>query len=179
MEYIGDRISFVRKEDELSIVISAYSEKPKTNLLFAWFLAWILCGLIVLVYLFRIPDNHARTMILVWLGFWLYFSYKVWKAFTWRKFGKEIIKIGKGRLFYKRDNRGAGKVKVYETELIEKLGKYAGRQSDIVSNFMNSYWVVAGETLSFNYLGREILFGMEIDEKSMNTLLNLIRSEIK
>jgi hypothetical protein len=179
MENIGNRISFVRKEDELSIVISAYSEKPKTRLLFVWFLAWTICGLIILGYLFRIQDNQTRTMILVWLGFWLYFTYKAWKAYTWRKFGKEIIKIGKGLFFYKRDNRGRGKVKLYETELIQKLGKYAGRQSDIVSNFMNSYWVIAGETLTFNYLGKEILFGMELDEKSINALMNLIRSEIK
>jgi len=179
METIGKRISYVRKENELSIVISAYSEKAKNSLMISWFIAWTLGGLAVAVYLFRIHDNQTRAMMLVWMGFWLYFEYKVWKAYTWRKFGKEIIKIEKSHFFYKRDNRGAGKVGDYSTEFIQDLAKYKGRQGDMVSNFMNSYWVVAGETLSFNYYGKEILFAMQLDEKEVSALLKLIKEELR
>jgi pimeloyl-ACP methyl ester carboxylesterase len=179
MEYIGKRISYVRKEDELSIVISAYSDKKKNAGMLAWFIAWSLGGLAMFIYLFRAPDSQLRMMILVWLGFWLYFEFKVWKAYTWRRFGKEVIKIGKGHLFYKRDNRGQGKIQTFQTEFIQDLGKYQGRQSDIVSNFMNSYWVVAGETISFKYYGKEILMAMQLEEKELAKLLELIRGEVK
>jgi hypothetical protein len=178
MEAIGKRITYVRKEDGLSIVISAYTEKAKNTLMLAWFIAWTLGGLAVAIYFFLVHDNQTKTMILVWLGFWFYFEFKVWKAYTWRKFGKEIIKIEKSHFFYKRDNRGAGKVGTYEAEFIHDLAKYKGRQSDMVSNFMNSYWVVAGETLSFNYYGKEILFGMQLDEKESSALLKLIKEEL-
>src|ERR1700692_1461663 len=115
MEYIGNRISFLRKPDELSIVISAYSDKKKNRLLLAWIAAWTVGGLIVVVYLFLVHETQLKTMLLVWLCFGFYFEYKAWKAFTWRKYGTEILKIGKGHLFYKRDNRGAGKVQDFQT----------------------------------------------------------------
>jgi hypothetical protein len=178
METIGKRISYVRKEKELSIVISAYSEKAKNSAMLIWFIAWTLSGLAVAVYFFRIHENQTKAMMAVWMGFWFYFEFKVWKAYTWRKYGKEIIKIEKSHFFYKRDNRSAGKVADYSTEFIQDLAKYEGRQSDMVSNFMNSYWVIAGETLAFNYLGKEILFGMQLDEKESAALLKLIREEL-
>jgi hypothetical protein len=166
-------------KNELSIVISAYSEPSKNSMMLTWFIAWTLGGLAVAIYFFIIHDNQTRTMMLVWMGFWFYFEFKVWKAYTWRRFGKEIIKIEKSHFFYKRDNRGAGKVATYQAEFIQDLDKYKGRQGDMVSNFMNSYWIIAGETLSFNYYGKEILLGMQLDEKECSSLLKLIRDELK
>jgi hypothetical protein len=179
MEYLGKRISYVRKADELSIVISAYSVKSKNNILLAWFIAWTLGGLIVLVSLFRTPAGDAKTMLLVWLGFWLYFEYKAWKAYTWRRFGKEVIKIGKSTLFYKRDNRGAGKVQQFQTEFIQNLEKHKGRPDAAITHFLSSYWVIAGETISFKYYGKEVLLGMQLDDKEAGGLLKLIAKEIK
>jgi hypothetical protein len=179
MEYIGNRISFVRKEEELSIVISAYSDAKKNTLLLSWFIAWTLGGVAMGIYLFRVPPGQLKTLILVWLGFWLYFEYKVWKAFTWRKYGKEIIKIGRGILFYKRDNRGAGKIHNYQTAFIQNTGKYKGKPDDVVSQFMSSYWVIGGESLSFMYYGKEILFGMQLNEKDSLSLLKLVLGELK
>jgi hypothetical protein len=178
MEYIGERISYVRKEDELSIVISSFSEKNKNRLLLAWFAAWTIGGLAMFIYLFRVPSGQLKTMILVWLGFWFYFEFKVWKAYTWRKSGKEVLKIGKNKLFYKRDNRGAGKVQTFSAEFISELGKYQGRQGDVISHLMSSYWVISGETLSFRYYGKEILFAMQLGEKETAALLKLIREEL-
>jgi hypothetical protein len=179
MEYIGKRISFVRKPEELSIVISAYSDKSKTNLLLAWFIAWTLGGLAIFAYLFVTHDNQVRTAIVVWLGFWIYFEYKVWKAYTWRTFGKEIIKIGKGKLFYKRDNRGQGKLLTCDTALIQNLEKFKGQESNLMSHFLNSYWVIAGETIAFNYYSKEILLGLQLENKDSAALLKLIQSELK
>jgi hypothetical protein len=175
MNYIGKRISYVNKEDELSIVISAYAEKSKTNLMIAWFLAWTLGGIAMIVYLLTVKDTQVKTMVLVWLGFWFYFEYKVWKAITWRKFGKEVIKISQEHFFYKRDNRGQGKVKDYTKDLIQDLGKPASKQNEMISTFLNSYWVIAGESLAFKYLGKEILFGMNLNDKDTAALMKLIR----
>jgi hypothetical protein len=175
MELIGKRISYVKKEDELSIVISAYSEKRKNHLLLAWLIAWTLCGLIILVSLFKIPPGQTKTFMMVWLGFWVYFGYKIWKAYTWRRFGKEIIKIGKSQLFYKQDNRGAGKIRNFELASVQKLGKYTARKGEAINQFMSSYWVIAGESLSFDYFGKEILFGRELNEKDASALLKLMK----
>jgi hypothetical protein len=178
MEYIGKRITYVQKEDELSIVVSSFSDKKKNILLLTWTIAWTLGGIAMLVYLFYVPAGQMKTMLLVWLGFWVYFEYKVWKAYTWRKFGKEIIKIGKGHFFYKQDNRGAGKIHDYQTESIQDLGKYSKSQGEIVNHFMSSYWVVGGETLSFRYYGKEILFGRELEEKDAKVLLKLLQEKV-
>ncbi len=179
MEYIGSRISYLRKPDELSIVISVFSDKKKNRLLLAWILAWTMGGLVMMGYFFTVHENQLKTMVLVWLGFWFYFEYKAWKAYTWRRHGKEIIKIGKGHLFYKRDNRGAGKIQDFQTEAIQQFEKYAGRQNDFINTLISSYWVIAGETISFRYYGKEVAFGMQLQEKDTAALMELLRTELR
>ncbi len=178
MNQIGKRITYVQKEDELSIVISSYSDKNKNVFLLLWFIAWSCGGLAMLIYLFQVPTGQLKTMILVWIGFWLYFEFKVWKAYTWRKFGKEILKIGKKQLFYKRDNRGGGRILEYAVEFIENPGTYEKNQGDIINHLLSSYWVISGETLSFTYYGKEILFGMQLTEKEARELLKLIKNRL-
>ena len=179
MEYIGDRISIKRSENELSIVVVSFRNKFKNTLLFAWFFLWTVCGIVVLTQYFTAVDENAKAVVLVWLGFWAYFEYKVFKAFMWRKFGVEKIKIRGNKFFYKRDVSGKGKVHVYDFDFIKDIRSVAVSDKSFVDTINNSYWSLSGEKIAFDYNGKEIKFAIQLNEPEVKDLLKIIQKEIK
>lgn len=178
MDYIGKRISIKRVENELSIVILSTADKTKKRILFAWFLLWSICGIIVLTQYFLLKDPETKVAIIVWLGFWGYFEYKTFKAVMWRQYGMEKIKLKERKLFYKRDVAGKGKVKVYEFDFIKDFRIVELKENSFFENLNNSYWVIAGERLAFDYYGKEIKFGIQLDEADAKALYKLIKGKI-
>jgi hypothetical protein len=179
MEFIGKRTSIKKSDTETSIVIVSQSEKIKNILLFSWFFIWTVSGIIVFAQYFRMPDQNSKVMIIVWLGFWAYFEYKIFRAFMWRKFGVEKIKLRENKFFYKRDVAGKGRIKVYEFDFIKDLRIIESKERSFADNMNNSYWMVGGEKLAFDYYGKEIKFGMQLDDDDTKALLKLLRSKIK
>jgi hypothetical protein len=179
MEYIGKRISIKRSDSELSIVILSMVNKAKNRLLLLWIILWSVSGLIVLSQFFTMPDPNAKTAIIVWMGFWVYFEYKIFSAYLWRKSGKEKIKIKEKKIFYKRDVSGKGKIKTFEIDFIKDLRIIEPKENSFTENLNNSYWVIAGEKIAFDYYGKEIKLGLQLDEIDTKALLKLIKNEIK
>lgn len=179
MEYIGKRISIKRTEGELSIVILSLINKLKNRFLFIWFVLWSISGLIVLSQYFIMQDPNTKTAIIVWMGFWAYFEYKIFHAYLWRKSGKEKIKINDKKLLYKRDVSGGGKIKTYETDFIKDLRLIEPKENSFMEDLNNSYWVIGGEKLTFDYYGKEVKFGLQLDETDAMALLKLIKNELK
>ena len=178
MEYIGKRISIKQVDNGLSIVILSSINKTKNLILFIWFFLWTLSGIIIFAQYFIVPDPDTKTAIIVWMGFWAYFEYKIFKAFMWRKFGVEKIKLREGKLFYKRDVSGKGKIKEYEFDFIKDLRIIEPKENSFFENLNNSYWVIAGEKLAFDYYGKEIRFGIQVEEKDAKELYKVIRNEL-
>jgi len=179
MECIGKRISVKKKEDhEISIVILSSQDKIKNILLFAWFFAWTVSGIIVFTSYFTINDNNTKIAIIVWLGFWAYFEFKAFKAFTWRKFGVERIKLKEGKLFYKRDVAGRGKIKVYDFNFMKDLKVVEPKENSFIENVNNSYWVIAGEKISFDYYGKEIKIGIQLEKADADELIKVIKKKM-
>jgi hypothetical protein len=179
MEYIGKRISIKRKEQEISIVILATAEKLKRLLLFCCFFLWSVCGVIILSQTFLIRDEQMKVFFIVWLGFWAYFEYKLFTAYMWRKFGVEKIKLRENKLFYKRDVAGRGKIKVFDYEFIKDLRIIEKNEFSFLDSLSNSYWVVGGEKIAFDYYGKEIKLGLQIDNGEADGLFKLLNKEIK
>jgi hypothetical protein len=179
MEYIGKQISIKRSENELSIVILSFKNKMKNTLLFLWLFLWTICGIVVFAEYFILTDSNSRAFIIVWIGFWVYFEYKIAKAYMWRKYGKEKIKIRDGKLLYKRDVSGKGKVKIYEIDFIKDFRMVEKKEDSFFENLNNSYWAVAGEKLEFDYYGKDIKFGIQLEETDAKALFNKIKKEIK
>jgi hypothetical protein len=178
MEYIGKRISVKRSDNEISIVIVSQSEKLKNILLFSWFFIWTVSGIVVMSQYFKAPDPNTKVMLIVWMGFWIYFEYRIFRAFMWRKYGVEKIKLRENKFFYKRDVAGKGKVKVYEFDFIKDLRIIEPKENSFADSMSNSYWLVAGEKIAFDYYGREIRFAMQIEDVEAKALLKLIRKSM-
>lgn len=71
IQVIGKRSSIFIKDNVFSLVILPTAEKKKTNLLFLWLFAWSVSGIIILVNYFKLTNDNAKLMIIIWLGFWL------------------------------------------------------------------------------------------------------------
>lgn len=179
MEYIGKRISIKKTENEVSIVILSTADKTKKILLFVWFILWTLSGIVVLSQFFLIPDQNTKVGIIVWMGFWAYFEYKIFKAVMWRSYGIEKIKLREGKLFYKRDVAGRGKIQVYEFDFIKDLRIIQAKENSLMDNLNNSYWVIAGEKVAFDYYGKEIKLALQLDEADTKALHKLIDKKIR
>ncbi len=179
MTHIGKRVSLTRKEKELSIVIISLADDRKNTYLLIWFLLWTFSGMIVLWQYFKLTDLDTKTAVIVWMGFWVYFEYKIFNAYLWRKFGKEKIKIHDKKLFYKIDTAGRGKIKEYESTLIKNLHVIESKENSFFENLNNSYWATAGEKLAFDYNEKEIKFGKQLEDADAIALLKVIKNELK
>lgn len=178
MEYIGKRISIKRIGDETSIVILSTVDILKKKLLFVWFALWTICGIIVFTQYFVMDDEQTKVAIIVWMGFWAYFEYKTFKAVMWRSFGMEKIKIRDRKLFYKKAVRGRGKIKVYEFDFIKDFKVMESKENSFFENLNNSYWVIAGEKLTFDYYGKEIKFGFQLNDEDAKALFKFIKNKM-
>jgi len=179
MEYIGNRISIKRSDNEVSIVILSFREKIKNIMLSIYLVLWSLSGIIVFSQLLVIPDKNTKLALFVWLCFWAYFEFKISKAYMWRKFGVEKIKLRENKFMYKRDRAGKGKVLTYEFDFIKSLRYIKPKENSFFENINNSYWVIAGERLAFDYYGKEIKFGIQLEEKDATALLKILNKEIR
>lgn len=178
MEYIGKRISIQRKENELSIVILSFKDKLKNKMLLIWAALWSLSGIVIASQYFTITDHDTKTAIIVWLGFWAYFEYKIVVAYKWRTSGSEKLRISKEMLFYKRSLGKGGKIKEYKIDLIKQLKIIETKENSFFENLNDSYWMMGNETISFDYNGADIKLGIQLDAADAKALLKLIKNKL-
>ncbi|HEX7412742.1 MAG TPA: hypothetical protein VF411_01765, partial [Bacteroidia bacterium] len=86
---IGNRISTLKADGVSSFVIIPTIANWKLYLLFVWLLLWTVSGIIVIGNYFTLSNSNTKIMMVVWLGFWAYFEFRIGKAFLFKKFGKE------------------------------------------------------------------------------------------
>jgi hypothetical protein len=179
MDFIGDQISITSSDNEWNIVILSLRDKTKNILLFAWLFVWSVCGVIMITQYFASTNQDIKTVIIVWVGFWCYFEYKIARAHIWHKSGKEVINIKNGKLAYKKDVSGKAKALEYDCETIKNLRFIEPNENSFMETINNSYWVIGGEKLGFEYLGDEIKFGFQLKNEDAKALLKFIKSKTK
>ena len=165
MKVISDRVSVLEKDNVFSLVILPTTEKKKLWVLFLWLMAWTICGVIVFANYFNITNKEAKVFIIVYLSFWTYFEYKIAKAYTWKKFGKEKLWIKKGKLLYQREVSGKGKIKEFDLELINDLRVIELSPTSFADTINQSFWIKGGERLEFECQSKIIRFGMQLNDK--------------
>ncbi|MBS1651228.1 MAG: hypothetical protein JSU07_04380 [Bacteroidetes bacterium] len=171
MKIIGERISVLKKDEVLSMVILATKEKKKTTLLFLWLLAWTVCGFFVLANYHTISDQNVKAFIIIYLSFWAYYEFKIGKAYAWRKWGKEKIWVSGGILHYKREINGKGKIYEFELNLIENLKPIEHDTKSFAYQYGQSFWVKGGETIQFNYQSKIVRFGLQLSENEVKSVI--------
>ena len=172
MKVIGERISILKKENLLSIVILPTTDKKKLGAMFLWLLAWTVCGLIVFASYFKLQDKDSKLFVIIYLSFWLYFEYNILRAFVWKKFGREKLWLKEGILHYQREINAKGKINEFNFDLISPLSIIPLYQTSFIDSFYQSFWVKGGERLEFTSQGKTIRLGMQISDEEARTVLN-------
>jgi hypothetical protein len=175
IEDISARMSVAKTDTELSIVIASVADRRQTYMMGFWLMFWLALGVIGIVYLFFLPDKQMRVMLLVWLGFWIYFAYTVGKAWLWKRYGYELIKVREGKLVFKRDVRGRGFVNTYPTYQIQQLRANASKSPGWVQRLGGNYLSTEGESIVFDMPDKEIRFGYQLSQAERDAVIRLLR----
>lgn len=175
---MSSRIKEEKKEKGILIRIKALHDPSKQKNLFVWVLAWTFCGIAIGSQLFVEGQSELRSMILVFLAFWLYFEFKVVKAYRWRQKGEERFYITEEEIHYGRIIGERGIMRPFKKESINPIRPIDEEKSDFVKVFSDSYWVIGGETLAFTAEGKVYPFGLRLTEKEKKRVSQLINKQL-
>ncbi|MES2680089.1 MAG: hypothetical protein V4635_09405 [Bacteroidota bacterium] len=179
MKVIGKRISILKKDKLLSIVILPTDDNRKLVLLFLWLMAWTVCGLIVLVNYFRMSDANSKLFIIIYLAFWVYFEVSILRAFVWKKFGREKLWIQDNVLRYQREVNKKGKIREFNLDLISRFRIVDLSKTKLADTINQSFWVKGGERLEFDSQSQLIRLGMQLSDEEARLVLNEVNGFMK
>lgn len=194
MKWIGERISYVDKDDKTTFVIVPEVFGWQRSLMGAWFCMWLVIGGVILWswlsgYAFEFLDKgdkqyedkrqQIQLVIIVFMVFWTYYFVRVGRAFAWVTAGRELLKVDKISLTVKNSIRGYGKAKEFYLENIEKVRVSVPKENSLQSVWENSSWIRGGERLEFDYMGKTIRFGRKLSGKEAKLLFQVITKRIE
>ena len=179
MEFQGNRISILNKENSLSVVIFSNRNRLKNILMLLWILTFTICGLMAIPEYTHAQDRDRKIFWLVFLSFWIYFELVVLKAFLWRLKGKEKVLLSQDVVRLKREVFGVERFKEYRVDQITNWKLIEPNASSLVNSYENAYWFIGGERISFDYYGREIRIGIQLANEEANELLAKIKHYLK
>ena len=178
-QLIGKRISVLREGDVASFVILPSDSSWKIYLLFGWLFLWTVSGVIVAANYGTMPNANMKIVIIMWMAFWAYFEFKIGKAFLFRRFGKEKVWTKGGKLFYWRDIAGRGKRQEFDRELIRELQVIEKDKKDFFATMNESFWVIGGEIISFEYGAKTYRLGIQLPEEDARELVRQIKHALR
>lgn len=179
MKWIGERISFVEDKSRITIVINPKEVGWFKAAMGAWVFMWYTIGCTVVWYYFTFKMTEQETIILfVFMAFWTYFAMKVTRSWLWLLWGKELIKLDEVSLIYKRSIRKYGRATPYYLENITKMRMSHPKENSIQTAWEKSPWIIGGERLEFDYMGKVVKFGRKLDEKDAELLFKFLTKRI-
>lgn len=174
MEILSDRMSVVRNDAGISIVISSHANRKKSRAVLAILLFWIIGGIVMIWNFPSIAEDKTKLIVLIWLAFWVYFFYVLFRLYRWKQYGHEVVKIANNVMKYKKDVKGRGWVQDYALEKVKRM-----RPSDTVNpnwlrNIGGDFWNTDCDSIRFDYEDREISFGFHLEPAERVKLIKLI-----
>lgn len=178
MRLISERIS-IDETNNPKIVILGRTERWKESMLLFWVLAWSFSGSVFLYYFLADTPMHHSLAMLVMLSFWLYFELKILKVFLWRRVGFESINFALDELTIQNNIYQRGKINRYLIANIESFKLITITQTNFFAFMDNSFWVMGGQRIYFDYFGKTVVLGMQISDLEAKKLLSLLNGQLK
>ncbi|MBK9148424.1 MAG: hypothetical protein IPM12_11495 [Flavobacteriales bacterium] len=180
MEFISDRVSVEQADGRWSAVISARPSAGKRFMLLAWATAWLVCGALILYERSKLPVGEPlRQYLLALLAFWAYFMLQTGRATLWRFKGYEIWRVKDGRLTIKDSLFGFGRAHAYFAENITGVGMLNIDRRSWKWQWSDSVWMIGGERLGFEHLGKKVAFGKGLTEEEAKRLVPLLKQALR
>ena len=174
---MSKRIKYSNRGDAFEIQISA--KKLWYPLIFfaVWLTGWTIGIVFAFGALFYGSHPEKMLFLLVWLCFALVFEVLVAYIWSWMAFGKEIVRIAPGNLFYKKELFGYGRTKTYATNSIIDLRASGSFDSPFDTSFkaLGRFWGLTGGNVAFEYEGATCRFGIWLTEPEARQVVEKIR----
>lgn len=180
MKWIGKRISFVDDKTKTTIVIYPEEATFLKGLMGAWMFMWLIAGATVIWSFTAFDFTDQEVIILVvFLSFWFYYSIRVVSSWSWLMWGKELIKIDKVAITYKKSIRKYGKAIPYYIENVKEMRMDVPNDNSLQSVWEKSIWTKGGERFEFDYMGKIIRFGKKLNRKDAELLFKLMTKRVE
>jgi len=192
---IGDRISTYTEKEFTSIIVYPKRTRWKETVLFTWVIAFSIIGFYMIYLLIgggleKIDNTglegdsaeilkNQKIYLGVFVGFWIYFEYKVVKGLLWLTLGKEMIKISKDTLSIKNSIMSYGKSNSYFFENIKGMGLVQHEKLSFGFDYENAFWRKGTDSIIFEHRAKAVSFGRKLDEKESRLLHRFIIDRIK
>ncbi len=191
---IGDRISTYITKEYTSIIITPKRKRWKEALLFAWTIGFSIVGFYMIYLLSGGLDSidnsglegnpeeilrNQKIYVGVFVGFWIYFEYKVVKGLLWVVLGKELIRIDGDSLNIKNSILSYGKSKRFFFENIKKMDLIEHEKLSFGFDYENAFWRKGTDSIVFEHRGKTESFGRKLDEKNARLLSRFILDRVK
>lgn len=179
MEFLSERVSVQRDGANATVVISPRLSSGKRTLLVTWTVAWSLCGCYILFELFRMPSGDQRSFTLAFLSFWTYYEFRLLRVLAWRLKGFELIRIKDASLTIKNSILGYGRAYEFFITNISGLGELKVDPLSWKWHLNDSFWVMGGERLGFEHLGKHVAFGKGLTAREVTDVLRVLKDALK
>lgn len=180
MEQLGQHVSIDRREGRTSVVIEARATRAQRVLLALWLLAWLTAGVVVIIARTKLPaGDPARQFMLAFLAFWAYFLVMVGRSVLWRWRGVELWRVKDGVLTVKDSIMGYGRARDYFAENIQRLGLISIDRTSWKWQWNDSVWVIGGERIGFEHLGRKVVLGKGLTDDEARRLVSVLKEALR
>jgi len=192
---IGERISTYTEKGFTSIIVYPKRTRWKEAVLFTWVIAFSIIGFYMIYLLIgggleKIDNTglegdpaevlrNQKIYLGVFVGFWIYFEYKVVKGLLWITLGKELIKISKDALMIKNSIVSYGKSNSYFFENIKGMGLVEHEKLSFGFDYENAFWRKGTDSIIFDHRVKPVSFGRKLNEKDSRLLHRFIIDRIK
>ena len=173
-----ERLTINKTENELEITIKSLKIPSKQNILLLWIVLFSLCGLAIATQFFFGYDKSTNLFFAVYLAFWFFFEFKVIYAYRWRRAGREIIKINSTTIEIIKEIGKRGISQNINPNEVKKIIMFEPEESGFIKAMNSSYWHINKYKLAFEYNGKPIPFGIDLEKHDAKKLQKEIQQFI-
>ncbi|MEX1187737.1 MAG: hypothetical protein WED33_00655 [Bacteroidia bacterium] len=175
----SQRIQIQQSETETEISISGEIPSNQFTVLSVWLVAWTVSGIYIITEVFGEYPQEVKNFMIAWLAFWFYFEIKIGVAWMWRRKGRELITIEKGKARFQIEAAVGKKNFEFETAAIRDFHLTESKKGLFIKNYFDSFWVVGGESVGFFVAGKLYMFGRQLPPKDAEKLMKFVENQVK
>jgi hypothetical protein len=168
--YIGQRITWLRHPDALTVVVSQEIAPRTFAAIATWYGCWWLAGAGMAYGWWIAATPEEGLFLAVCLAFWAFFAVRIGKVLLWRKIGSERIRVRAGELTYKRAWGTQGRALVCSLDDVTRLEVVPRNPRKFLDVLDVEPWIIGGESLHLRYRGRTVPFGMQLPDREARAL---------
>jgi len=165
--------------DALTVIISQKIPKTQQIILEGWWFAWSLAGMGIAWGWWGAQTTDEKMFFSICLAFWLYFLIRIGKAVAWRRMGQEMIRVSAEGVSMKNAFGTYGRAQFFLKGNIKRMEVIERDASKFFHTLDQSFWVIGGDALTFQYLRKSIVFGKQLDVEDAMALAKVIDKALR